>query len=65
MIETNEDDVINSLLSALRINEVSLPEPNYNLNFTRWDHQDFPGMLCSLVTFCPGPLSNLITVFVC
>lgn len=49
MIETNEDDVINSLVSALRINEVPLPEPSYNLNFTRWDHQDFAGTFSFLI----------------
>lgn len=43
VVEKNEDDVIRSLLTTLRLDEVPLPPPNYQLNFTRWDHQDFPG----------------------
>ncbi|KAI1281960.1 putative Dol-P-Man:Man(7)GlcNAc(2)-PP-Dol alpha-1,6-mannosyltransferase [Halotydeus destructor] len=43
IVETNEDDVLKSIVSALRINQVPLPEPVGNLNFTRWDHEDFPG----------------------
>ena len=44
IIEDNEDDVLRSLVSTLRICDVTLPEPAHELNFTRWDHQDFPGM---------------------
>lgn len=48
LIENNEDDVLRSLMTALKIDEMPLPEPTRALNFTRWDHQDFPGQSSSV-----------------
>ena len=39
----NQEHLFKSVVSSLRIDKVALPAPQQQFNFTRWDHQDFPG----------------------
>lgn len=43
LVEHDESEVLRGVVKALSIDNIPLPEPPAKLNYTRWDHQDFPG----------------------